>query len=140
MILKHQLRHHFVIHCIDNAQNLPKEIDRVPMLMHENKLLSDEGLFAYIEGIANNSTIKKNVSPFLVGEMGNSISDQYSYLEENDSGNITHNFVHLKDGEQLNNEPIYTPEDDSVNSSDKNYSYDDLLNRREHELNKMIKT
>lgn len=134
-ILKYQLRNHFTIHCVDSSHNLPKDIDRVPMLMHENKLLSDEGLFNYIEQIAETASVKKNIAPFMVSEMGNSISDTYSYLEDDGATNIVHSFVHLKDGEQVNNERIYTPDDDSAVASDnKSTNYEDLLTRRENEL------
>ena len=134
MILKYQLRSSFTIHCVDNNCNLPNEIDRVPMLMHDNKFLSDEGLFEYIEHIANTATVRKDVSPFLVSEMGNSLSDKYSYIEDDESANITHSFVHLKNGEQVNNERIYTPEDDSGHGAEKNVNYDDLISKRENEI------
>lgn len=134
-ILKYQLRNHFTIHCVDSSHNLPKEIDRVPMLMHDNKLLSDEGLFNYIEQIVETTSVKKNIAPFMISEMGNSISDVYSYLEDDNATNIVHSFVHLKDGEHINNERIYTPDDDSTVSCEKNTNYEDLLTRRENELN-----
>lgn len=135
-ILKYQLRGSFTIHCVDNNNNLPKEVDRVPILMHDNKWLSDEGLFAYMDHIVEKISVNKNISPFMVSEMGNSMSDAYSYLEMEDGDGgptMEHSFVHLKNGEHINDSKIYTPDEDAV--VEKNMNYEDIISKRDNELN-----
>lgn len=141
-IFKYSLNDLFNIQCIENQTNIPSGIDRVPALVHENKLLTDENLFVYIDNITTQlkSSKNKDIEPFTLKEMGNSISDSYGYLEEDKQMN--HSFVHLMNGEEVNNEKICTPSDDNngtVDTRKERASYDSLISQREMELKQYLK-
>lgn len=133
-ILKNNIRELFIVICIDDKSVLPN-IDRVPILIHENKSLSDEGLFNYIESVIDkrNKVTQESIQPFTMTEMGNTLSDQYSYIEGVENEKIDHNFVKIKDGELVNTTKIETPEEDeNVKMS---ISYDEFISRRDQEIN-----
>jgi len=139
-VFKYSLNDLFNIQCIENQSKVPSGIDRVPALLHENKLLTDENLFLYIDNITKKmqSSKEKEIEPFTLSEMGNSMSDSYGYLEDNKTMN--HSFVHLVNGEEINNEKICTPSDDSSDNQEtrkERVSYDNILTQREMELKQL---
>ena len=108
---------HFVFVNVDNDDNIPKFIDRVPsILSSEKKVFVDNGLFSYL-------TSKLTVDPFIVNEMSKS-SDSYSYID--DSQQLNHNYEFLS-----NPSKIVTPTENDVK---KILSYEDIMQNRDNDL------
>ena len=105
-----------------SENNPPQSINRVPCVINnENEIYFDEELFTYLNEMLN-------IEPFMVNEMGSTLSDKYSYV--NESGvNLDHSFQFLDKDTKIN-----TPSEADTN---KIISYDDYISQRDKDL-KMI--
>lgn len=139
-LMKNNMQSKFDYVNVDEGQDIPQFVDRIPLMYFDKKVLVDEGLFDYIEGLkkklmqANQTEIK----PFLSGEMtSNSISDSYSYIGEENSADkkqIVHstfdkNYSHIG----MEHQKIYTPEDNDAKDKSR-CSLEELISRREHDI------
>jgi thiol-disulfide isomerase/thioredoxin len=118
-----------VVYVEDMRSNLPKFVDRVPLLLlqEEGILLHDEQLFDYIKS-------KENVLGFVSGEMGGSLSDTYSFMEDEISSKLPktldHHFSFLENGEPK----ITDVEKENSAESKKIVSYDAYLEDRDRDM------
>lgn len=102
-------------------EEFPYFVDRVPCIFTNKKeIFVEDKLYNFI----NNSI---NIKPFMVNEMGK-VSDQYSYIENNDS--VEHNFQFL-DKEAT----IITPSDEEGKGS---INYEKFLQSRENDLKDVL--
>lgn len=112
----------FVFQNIDEMESIPPLIDRVPcVLSNEKKLYTDDQLFEYLNGLLN-------IEPFMIKEMGGSLSDNYSYMD-NSGGELNHAYQFLDDEFK-----IITPTEGDV---DKIINYDQFLTERDNDLKLM---
>ena len=119
----------FDIVIVDTIE-IPVYVDRVPTLLINNKkLLTDDDLFYYIENILKTTNNNEKIEPFMIKEMGSSMSDNYSYLNEN---TLNHNFEFIDKPTNIN-----TPKDDD---NKMNINFDQYLASRDHELKSLIST
>ena len=112
----------FVFQNIDEVDSIPALIDRVPcVLSNEKKLYTDDALFDYLNQMMN-------VDPFMINEMGGSLSDNYSYMD-NSGGELNHAYQFLDSDFK-----IMTPSEGDV---DKIINYDQFLAERDNDLKLM---
>ena len=111
---------------------VPTFLDRVPsLLIDNNKLLTDENLFTYFDEIIEK--VSKSIEPFMIKEMGSSMSDNYSYLNDN---TLNHSFAFIKSSSNVNDK-IYKPkENDDI---DKKVNFERYLSERENDIQELIK-
>lgn len=121
----------FVFVCIDTEKNIPPFIDRVPVLMLPPKTQNTKPEILYEKELFQYLYEKSNVSPFMKHEIGNSISDSYSYI--NNDGELDHSFSYL----DKNSDIMITNEE---KTSDKSIDYDRLLQERSKDLDDILKT
>jgi hypothetical protein len=121
----------FILICIEKENKIPPFIDRVPTLMlppqTENtkpQILFESDLFTFLYN-------KLNIPPFMKNEMGDSISDNYSYI--NGDVELDHNFSFLNKNDET---MITNPEEKSNNS----ISFDKLLESRTKDLDDILRT
>lgn len=132
-VLMNELKNHqsiiqsFDIVIVENVK-IPEYIDRVPtLILNNNKLLTDDDLFSYIENLFNTGNKNKDIEPFMVKEMGSSMSDNYSYLTDN---MLNHNFEFINKPHTIN-----TPKDDDGKIK---INFDQYLASRDHELKSLV--
>ena len=105
-----------------DVEKIPQFIDRVPcILTKDNKCIVEEGLFTYLNE-------QLNIEPYMINEMGNTLSDKYSYMD--DSG-VTMNHVYQfldKDSE------IITPTEED---SKKIINYEQIIKERDQDLQRL---
>lgn len=112
----------FVFQNIDEIDNIPSIIDRVPCLLsNEKKMYTEDALFAYLKSLLN-------VEPFMINEMGGSLSDNYSYMD-NSGGQLNHEFQFLNGNNA--DFKIITPSDGDMK---KIINYDQFLAERDNDL------
>ena len=103
---------------IENVVQLPEQLDRVPCILVENKLLFEDSLFEYLKS-------KIHIAPFMINEMGSTLSDKYSNMD--DSGtNLDHNYLFLNKEFKIN-----TP---SESDTQRIVDYDKFLAQRDNDL------
>ena len=111
---------------------IPTFLDRVPsLLIDNNKLLTDEDLFTYFDDIIE--SVSKSIEPFMIKEMGSSMSDNYSYLNDNV---LNHSFSFIKSSSN-ENDKIYTPEEND--NMDKKVNFEKYLSERENDIQQLFK-
>ena len=114
-------REKFEFKNIEHEYNLPQQLDRVPCIAVDNKLLFEDSLFEYLKS-------KTDIAPFMVNEMGSKFSDKYSYMD--DSGtNLDHNYLFLNKEFKIN-----TP---SESDTQRIVDYDKFLAQRDNDLKLM---
>ena len=115
----------FVFQNIDEIEEIPPIIDRVPCLLsNEKQMYTEEGLFTYLNSLLN-------VEPFMIKEMGKSMSDNYSYMD-NSGAQLSHEFQFLNGN---NTEfKIVTPSEGDMK---KIINYDQFLAERDNDLKTM---
>ena len=109
----------FVFVNVENESQIPDIIDRVPMIMTQDKMiLKDQELF-------NHLLKQSNIEPFMVHEMGGSLSDRYSYVD-NSSMELDHSYSYIDKEYKIN-----TP---SESDSKKIINYDQFIAERDNDL------
>lgn len=111
---------HFIFVNVDkDPEKIPPFIDRVPcILTKDNKCIVEQGLFLYLNE-------QLNIEPYMINEMGNTLSDRYSYMD--DSGTTMNHVYQFIDKEQ----PIITPTEEDSN---KIINYDQIIKERDQDL------
>lgn len=139
-LMKNNMQSKFDYVNIDEGQEIPNFVDRIPLMYFEKKILVDEGLFDYIESLKKKimQDNQSDIKPFLSGEMtNNSLSDSYSYIGEENGAEKKHiihstfdkNYSHIG----MEHQKIYTPEDNDVKEKSK-CSLEELISRRERDI------
>ena len=109
----------FIFKDVEKEDNLPDMIDRVPsVLTHEMKVYADDELFKFLLEIMN-------IEPFMVNEMGKTLSDAYSYVD-NSGVKLDHSFQFLDKDNKIN-----TP---SESDNNKIINYDSFIAQRDNDL------
>lgn len=116
----------FLFKDIDKENNLPDIIDRVPSLITYD---SDNNIVVYVENELFEYLMNMlNVEPFMINEMGSTISDSYSYMD-NSGVKLNHAFQFLDKDVQ-----ITTPSESDYN---KIINYDKYVAERDNDLKLM---
>lgn len=91
----------FVFRCVDVPSiPIPPQVDRVPCLAtSDRKLYMEDTLFNYLK-----SRLQSDIQPFMIKEMGSSMSDNYSYMDES-GANLDHSFQFLNQDFKINTAP-----------------------------------
>ena len=91
----------FVFRCVDVPNiPIPPQVDRVPCLAtNDRKLYMEDTLFNYLK-----SRLQSDIQPFMIKEMGSSMSDNYSYMDES-GANLDHSFQFLNQDFKINTAP-----------------------------------
>lgn len=116
-------RDNFELKNIENEVQLPEQLDRVPCIIVDNKILFEENLFEYLKS-------KMDIVPFMVNEMGSKFSDKYSYMD-NSGTNLDHNYLFLNKDFKIN-----TP---SESDTQRIVDYDKFLTQRDNDLKLMTR-
>lgn len=105
---------------VEHEENVPNTIDRVPTIVssENRKIYMDDELFFYLMR-------KINIEPFMVHEMGGTISDRYSYID-NSGVTLDHAYQFLDKDNRIN-----TP---SESDTKKILSYDQYVAQRDNDL------
>lgn len=106
---------------VDHEYQLPEQLDRVPCILVDNKLLFEDNLFQYLKS-------KMDIAPFMINEMGSTFSDKYSYMD-NSGTNLDHNYLYLNKEFKIN-----TP---SESDTQRIVDYDKFLAQRDNDLKLM---
>lgn len=115
----------FKIHIIEHEnEKLPTFVDRVPLLFHNNKILSDEGLFMYIQSINEKKQVIDAFTP------DHSISDHFSFIDT-EKGN-DHSYLYVNDKGDFEDQKINTPPESSDDA--KNISLEQLITNRKSDV------
>jgi len=118
---------------VDKHRPIPPFIDRVPFIILPDKsTLSGENLFGYVEKVAQ-SVNNENINAYFDNEMGSSMSDSYSYLDDSASGVVERSFSMI-----TNNFAIPTPKEDEFRSSNST-EMDKLKLERELDVKQLFK-
>ena len=138
-LMKNNIQNKFDYVNVDEGQEIPEFVDRIPLMYFDRKVLCDEGLFEYIENLKKKliKEMDADIKPFLSGEINNnSISDNYSYLgdEKSDNKDKCHlsfdkNYCQIG----MENQKIYTPEDNDVKDKSR-CSLEELISKRELDI------
>nr|QOI90446.1 hypothetical protein HWQ62_00310 [Pyramimonas orientalis virus] len=109
----------FIFKDVEKESSLPDGIDRVPsILTKEMNVHTEDNLFRYLLELMN-------IEPFMVNEMGKTLSDTYSYID--DSGvKLDHSFQFLDKDVKIN-----TP---SESDNNKIINYDKFIAERDNDL------
>jgi glutaredoxin len=109
----------FIFKDVEKEDELLPSIDRVPsILTNEMKVYADDDLFRFLMEM-------ENIEPFMVNEMGSTLSDSYSYVD-NSGVKLDHSFQFLdKDAK------IITP---SESDNNKILNYDKFIAERDNDL------
>lgn len=130
IITKKNLKDYFVYVCVDNTSlKLPTFVDRVPMICTSKKqIYMDESLIEFVNSLGDLTT-----SIEAGGDIynTNSISDQYSFIDETDSS-INKNYVYIGQDVSIN----VPPDSDVSNTSVKldKSMLDNLISQRDMDL------
>ena len=107
---------------VEKEENLPDIIDRVPTLLTQN----EDKINIYVEDNLVKYLLEMlNVEPFMVNEMGNSLSDKYSYMD-NSGVKLDHSYQFLDKDNKIN-----TP---SESDNNKIINYDKYVAERDNDL------
>lgn len=109
----------------ETKDQLPKYVDRVPLLFYNNKVLYDEGLFLYINSL---NSKQEEVNAFTIEK---TLSDTFSYIDSGDAMN--HNYLKINEKGSFEDQKIDTPQDSSDDS--KKLDLETLMNERKKEQN-----
>jgi glutaredoxin len=109
----------FIFKDVEKDTDLPPMIYRVPsVLTSEMKVYVDDDLFRFLLEL-------ENIEPFMVNEMGNTLSDSYSYVD-NSGVKLDHSFQFLDKNVKIN-----TP---SESDNNKIINYDKFISERDNDL------
>jgi hypothetical protein len=113
---------------IDDYSNIPKFVNRVPLMYYDNKILLDESLFNYIDSVYNREKTVSNENLMECSSTnGNALSDPYSYLNGDFSNTtISRTYSQISDY----NQKIYTPPDDESKNNKKTFNLDEIISNR----------
>lgn len=138
-IVEKNLNKHFTAVCIDDKRrdDIPVIIDRVPTIIHNNKVIVDEQLFEYVESMINDQDVDAfdDLGRGCGRSMTNSI---YSFVDDTaqesmPTGGSSGLFLDLTRGDL--NTHIYTPEEQDMGDSKKiKINLEELLSRRENDI------
>ncbi len=113
----------FLFKDIEKEDNLPDVIDRVPTLLTQDE---NKNITIYVEDNLVKYLIElMNIEPFMVNEMGCSLSDKYSYMD-NSGVKLDHSFQFLNQDYKIN-----TP---SESENNKIINYDRYVAERDNDL------
>ena len=113
----------FLFKDVEKEDNLPDVIDRVPTLLTQDE---NKNITIYVEDNLVKYLLElMNVEPFMVNEMGSSLSDSYSYMD-NSGVKLDHSFQFLNKDYKIN-----TPTESENN---KIINYDKYVSERDNDL------
>lgn len=113
----------FLFKDVEKEENLPDVIDRVPTLLTQDE---NKNITIYVEDNLVKYLLElMNVEPFMVNEMGSSLSDTYSYMD-NSGVKLDHSFQFLNKDYKIN-----TP---SESENNKIINYDKYVAERDNDL------
>ena len=113
----------FLFKDVEKEDNLPEIIDRVPTLLTHDE---NKNIIVYVEDNLVKYLLElMNVEPFMVNEMGGTLSDTYSYMD-NSGVNLDHSFQFLNKDYKIN-----TPTESENN---KIINYDKYVAERDTDL------
>jgi len=113
----------FLFKDVEKEENLPDVIDRVPALLTQDE---NKNITIYVEDELVKYLLElMNVEPFMVNEMGSSLSDKYSYMD-NSGVKLDHSFQFLNMDYKIN-----TP---SESENNKIINYDKYVAERDNDL------
>ena len=134
--------------CVDDKKNpVPPNVTCVPTIFLPGNPapISGSRVFQWIEGLSNQKTSVNgsggggNIEAFHSGEMSG-FSDGYSYLGNNSTSGMNHNYSFVGSGEQKINTPNEDTESNgnqgSVGKSELEQQYDRLMRERDSEMPK----
>jgi len=118
---------------VNKHRPIPQFVDRVPFLILPDKsTLANDMLFTYVENVAQSLT-KENINAYFDNEMGNGMSDSYSYIDESVGGIVERSFSMIS-----NNFAISTPKEDEFRNSNST-EMDKLKMERELDVKQFFK-
>lgn len=136
-IIAKKLNEHFTSVCIDEKRRdeIPMIIDRVPTIIHNNKVIVDEKLFEYVESMTNNHDVDA-FDDLGRGCGRNMTNNIFSFVDENDqqsmpTGGSSGLFLDLT-RDDLDTR-IYTPDETDIDDS-KKINLEELMSRRENDI------
>ena len=137
MLSKKGLRSHFLIANVDkHSAQLPSFVQRVPTILTENKeVLVDAGVFSYLDAMAQRYAAV-DIQPFYAGDMGNHVSDKYSYIEEGSQSGARRAFGLIGDESYT----INTPKEEDFSGNKGSSSMDALMADRENDIKRIIES
>tara|TARA_Y100000389_G_scaffold199242_1_gene237254 strand:- start:1016 stop:1459 length:444 start_codon:yes stop_codon:yes gene_type:complete len=113
----------FLFKDVEKESNLPEVIDRVPTLLTQD---DNKNIVIYVEDNLVKYLLElMNIEPFMANEMGNLISDKYSYMD-NSGVKLDHSFQFLDKDYKIN-----TP---SESENNKIINYDKYVSERDNDL------
>jgi hypothetical protein len=134
-ITKHNLKESFMLVCVDNKQlKLPVFVDRVPLIYTTGKkLLSDEHVLAYLKSKVEYVSLEPYA---LVGGNTNAYSDNYSFLQSDESLTEDSSRNYNVIGRE---QRIYAPEENDVPAGKVEASVlDKVMAERANDLQKLF--
>jgi glutaredoxin-related protein len=134
IIANNHLKERFMLVSVDNKNlKLPHFVDRVPLLYTDSKkLIADENLLNYVKSFVSVSSLQPYA---LVGVNTNSYTDNYSFIQENDSelGDSARNFNILGF-----DQPIHALKEDESKNNNLNTSLEKYMADRDADLQKIL--
>lgn len=119
LIKKIGVAHFLFVNVDQDSEKIPPFIDRVPcILTKDNKCIVEQGLFTYLNE-------QLNIEPYMINEMGQTLSDRYSYMD--DSGTTMNHVYHFLDKDTQ----IITPTEED---SKKIINYEEIIKERDQDL------
>jgi len=141
-VIAKNLKDNFTSVCIDDKKRneIPMVIDRVPTIIHNNKVIVDEQLFGYVESMIRDN----DVGAF--DDLGRSggkcmTNTSYSFVDDNEqsgmpTGGSSGFFLDLTKNDM--DTSIYTPDetdsDDNKSQKMRNLNLEELITRRENDI------
>jgi hypothetical protein len=144
ILTKNCIKDSFKLVSVDELgmKNIPKFVDRVPMMFYQDKILSDEDFFNYLDKVKDARKNSKNGDEQQVDiyQEVSGFSDSFSFIDSEDAKkNDTHlPFVRLENGDMFDNR-IETPNDESNPKNKSNESLEDLLYKRDQDVKEIMK-
>jgi hypothetical protein len=139
VLTKKNLRHFFVLICVDSLPNIPKFVDRVPLIYVNNEVVVDDAIDGFIEKLDSQSH-SRNIEPILMNEQFSSFQGlDATEGDLNGSENVqsTTSYMSLQ---QMDAFKIYTPSEENVGvkKSDSG-TLEKYISQRENEYNLLKK-
>lgn len=112
-ITKKNLKHEFMLVCVDNDRyRLPEFVDRVPLIFTRTKhVLVDQSIQDYLQEI---TPTVRDIEPFSLAQGTGNYSDMFSFLDSADEG-VTKGYTYLGAEQQIS----YIPEEGDKNAKNK---------------------
>lgn len=107
----------------------PLFVDRVPFLFHDNRMMYDEDLFFYLDNI----TKSKNQKELYVTS---ATTYDFAFVDDSSTEGSAHNhFLSANSTGAFEDASIETPEETFGTDKDKSMSLEELVSRREKDVN-----